>query len=65
MKKQEAQGRTPARKLNRQELETGVLAAGCGTQGCPPSLTHVNWLFDPAVRLNVNSFNTLATLRFF
>jgi len=32
--KKNTRERTPARKLNREELDTGVLAAGCGTQGC-------------------------------
>jgi len=32
--KKNTRERTPARKLNREELNTGVLAAGCGTQGC-------------------------------
>jgi hypothetical protein len=34
MKKNKNPERTPARRLSREELETGVLAAGCGTQGC-------------------------------
>ncbi|HKY36115.1 MAG TPA: hypothetical protein VJN18_09265 [Polyangiaceae bacterium] len=32
--KKNTRERPPARKLNREELDTGVLAAGCGTQGC-------------------------------
>lgn len=32
--KKNTRERPPARKLNREELNTGVLAAGCGTQGC-------------------------------
>ena len=32
--KQTTRERTPARKLDRKELDTSVLAAGCGTQGC-------------------------------
>jgi hypothetical protein len=57
MKKHEGHERTPARKLNRQELETGVLAAGCGTQGCSPSLTIRYNLGDPDpfFRLNLSA----------
>lgn len=32
--KQPTEERTPARKLTREELEQGVLAAGCCTQSC-------------------------------
>lgn len=63
MKKKEGHERTPARKLNRQELETGVLAAGCGTQGCPPSIQlRSDWLINPVTRINLSALNTF---RFF
>jgi hypothetical protein len=50
MKKSKNPERTPARRLSREELETGVLAAGCGTQGCLSPVNPGSWRTNPALR---------------
>ncbi len=49
--KKNTRERTPARKLNRQELDTSVLAAGCGTQGCLQVLRPGTTVINPAIRI--------------
>ena len=53
--KKNTRERPPARKLDRKELDTGVLAAGCGTQGCVGSfLGRGPLLINPApFRINL------------
>ena len=62
MKKQDSNpGRTPARRLSREELETGVLAAGCCTQGCCGLVNkYAQISYPPDLRLKV-----IGKLRFF
>lgn len=66
MKKQDGSGRTPARRLSREELETGVLAAGCGTQGCAGVVNRYVLVSDPEPfsRLNLKFVSAISTLRF-
>jgi hypothetical protein len=55
--------RPPARKLNREELDTGVLAAGCGTQGCLTPLKPGSLLINPAPLWTIPSWSSLFTFR--
>ena|SRR5450755_1176653 len=63
MKKSTTRERPPARKLNREELETGVLAAGCGTQGCGPNTLQSARFINPDPTLRFNfSFSSIVNL---
>jgi len=61
--KKSTRERPPARKLNREELDTGVLAAGCGTQGCLFQLRPGTALINPAPYFSLPSFSTLIRFR--
>jgi hypothetical protein len=62
--KKSTRERPPARKLNRKELDTGVLAAGCGTQGCAIFLRPGTLVINPAP-FQLASFLLGSAIRFY
>lgn len=61
--KKNTRERPPARKLDRKELDTGVLAAGCGTQGCAIFLRPGTLQINPAPFLRTSFFGSLIRFR--
>ena len=61
--KKSTRERPPARKLDRKELDTGVLAAGCGTQGCATFLRPGTFVVNPAPFLRANLFSSVIRFR--
>ncbi len=62
--KKNTRERPPARKLDRKELDTGVLAAGCGTQGCAIFLRPGTIFINPAPIRTLPGFGFGGLIRF-